>query len=132
MTTFIAMLNYFLYFTVVLILFNFPPGPYIYIVSKLFDFIIFIHPFFLLLMTSSPSFMAKSYYVMTSNPNFNLHSLVFIKHWIALKRILSTPWKEKFSRTHLWSLFVDFYKNRISNFPESYEPHDLDDKGWLE
>ena len=73
----------------------------IYMVSKLIDFIIFVFHFFVLLMTSSPSFMAKSYYVMTSNPNFNLHSLVFIKHCIALKRILSTPWKEKFSRPHL-------------------------------
>ena len=62
-----------------------------YMVSKLID----------LLMTSSPSFMAKSYYVMTSNRNINLHLLVFIKHCIALKRILLTPWKEKFSRTHL-------------------------------
>ena len=62
-----------------------------YMVSKLID----------LLMTSSPSFMAKSYYVMTSNRNINLHLLVFIKHCIAFKRILLTPWKEKFSRTHL-------------------------------
>ena len=125
---FIACLIVFIYFTVYLILLNYPPGPYLYGV-KIDWFYYFCIPFLCAVDDIITILYGEILLCNDIKPQFQFTLISFHQTLNRAQTYFVDTVKREIQPYSFVELICRFVKSGISNFPEF---HDLDDKGWLE